>query len=548
MQLTKWAKEMVEKYKKGIANAFIITGNIGDYAIENILLPNYLKMLLLDVFKAKEICFYDIADGADFSKGINCHNESFSFEKFCRNIKLFDRSTGRKAYILRYPEFIIPQTDYYVKDADMRNIILLHKALNSVEFLSSENIFIMVTESVRSINYMFLNNNSKTALIEISLPDEGERLEYINYCFTKVYEETEADRRHNIKIDNLLKNMRISKTQLAQLTAGLTKINIEDIILYALSEGTLTREMIIAKKKELIQKEFGEIIEILDTEGYSLDKFAGQEHIKNYFKEAVIDAIKNNDISIIPKGVLFMGPPGTGKTYFAKCLAGDAGINFVEFKMSKILDKWVGESEKRLEKAFSVFRALAPVGVFMDEVDQALSRGDGDSHSVNKNLFGMFLAEMSRPENRGKIIWIGATNYPNKIDEALKRAGRFDKKIPFFAPTDEERAEVFKIHLKKASKECKLADNINIKPLVEGTKGYTQAEIENIVVKALELTKRTRQKALTQDKLMLAMDYMLSAQNERIKEMEDIALKECNDQEFIPKIYRERHKKIFSLQ
>ena len=136
----------------------------------------------------------------------------------------------------------------------------------------------------------------------------------------------------------------------------------------------MTREMIIAKKKELIQKEFGEIIEILDTEGYSLDKFAGQEHIKNYFKEAVIDAIKNNDISIIPKGVLFMGPPGTGKTYFAKCLAGDAGINFVEFKMSKILDKWVGESEKRLEKAFSVFRALAPVGVFMDEVDQALSR------------------------------------------------------------------------------------------------------------------------------------------------------------------------------
>ena len=118
-------------------------------------------------------------------------------------------------------------------------------------------------------------------------------------------------------------------------------------------------------------------------------------------------------------------------------------MNCVEFKMSKILDKYVGEAEKNLEKAFSVFRALAPVIVFIDEADQALQRGDNDTNSVNRNLFGMFLAEMSKPENRGKIIWIAATNYPNKIDEALKRAGRFDKKIPFFAPADkaEERFE-----------------------------------------------------------------------------------------------------------
>jgi len=192
-------------------------------------------------------------------------------------------------------------------------------------------------------------------------------------------------------------------------------------------------------------KEFNEVIEVFDTKGFSLEDFAGQDDIKTYFKEVVIDAIRNDDLDIVPKGVMLMGPPGTGKTFFARCLAGDAGINFVEFKMSKILGKYVGESEKSMEKALSVFRALAPVGVFMDEIDQSLSRGKGDDggSSVNSNIFGMLLAEMSKPENRGKILWMAATNYPNNVDEALKRAGRFDKKIPYLTIVRRKKGKIF---------------------------------------------------------------------------------------------------------
>ena len=124
-----------------------------------------------------------------------------------------------------------------------------------------------------------------------------------------------------------------------------------------------------------------------------------------------------------------------------------------------------------MEKALSVFRALAPVGVFMDEIDQSMSRGKGGDggSSVNANLFGMLLAEMSKSENRGNIVWIAATNYPNNVDEALKRAGRFDKKIPFFAPSMEEREAVFKIHLNK--KDLPPADNLDTKKLAELTEG-----------------------------------------------------------------------------
>jgi SpoVK/Ycf46/Vps4 family AAA+-type ATPase len=293
----------------------------------------------------------------------------------------------------------------------------------------------------------------------------------------------------------------------------------------------------LKKKEELIEREYGHIIEILDPSNLSLDDFAGQEKIKSYFQDVVIDAIAKDRISIIPKGVLLMGPPGTGKSYFARCLAGSAGINFVEFKMSKILDKYVGEAEKNLEKAFAVFRALAPVGVFIDELDQVLSRGDNDTNSVNRNLFGMFLAELSKPENRGKIIWLGATNYPNKIDEALKRTGRFDKKIPFFAPTESERELVFK---KRITKTSPASTNIDYADLAKRTNGFTQAEIEGVVVKALELAIRKGINVIRSEDLNNALMYMYSAQNAKIVEMENIALLECNDVEFLPDDYIKR--------
>jgi len=341
----------------------------------------------------------------------------------------------------------------------------------------------------------------------------------------------------------------ISCEQMANLTAGLQLTAIEDIILLG-RDRVIDSSMVMERKKEVIKKEFGEVIEIFETEGYSLKDFAGQENIKTYFKEVIIDSIKSGDTEIMPKGIMLMGPPGTGKTFFARCLAGDAGINFVEFKLSKILGKYVGESEKSMEKALSVFRALAPVGVFMDEIDQSMQRGEGGGDggsSVNANIFGMLLSEMSKPENRGKILWLAATNYPNNVDEALKRAGRFDKKIPFFAPTQEEREYVFQLHLNKATKQgISLGSDVDVVELASKTDKYTQAEIEGIIVKALELCKRKGMSVLNQETVLLALEYMISAQNAKITEMEDIALKECNDQEFIPKSFKERHRKLMS--
>lgn len=525
-----WEKELQQKYKLAISNAFILTGNIGDYVNNKKFLKDYLvqDFLINSEMKMDKIYFFDINSGGICvkDKKNNTENKSCDLNNIIEYMK---DETSRNAFIFFYPEYLIPAGDF-LQENDKKRIVSMHSALNSYNFLSSNNLVIFITESISNINSMFLGGNCKTTVINIELPNYKERLSFIN----------------NNKNDYNINNT-ISSEVFSRLTAGLQYMAIEDILLVADRVGYLNEKLVLLKKQEIIKKEFGEIIELFDTEGYSLNDFAGQDNIKAYFKEVIIDTIKSKnpeDKDIIPKGVMLMGPPGTGKTYFSRCLAGDAGINFVEFKMSKILGKYVGESEKSMEKALSVFRALAPVGVFMDEIDQSFHRGDNESSSVNSNLFGMLLAEMSKPENRGEIIWLAATNYPNNVDEALKRAGRFDKKIPFFAPTFEERKAVFKLHLNK--KGLKLSDDIDLNVLADKTEGYTQAEIEGIVVKALELTKRAKEKEFKMTKLNLALEYMLSAQNNNVKEMEEIALKECNDQEFIPLKYKERHKKLMT--
>lgn len=539
-RFTPWAKKMYDMHAAKVCNTFIICGNIGDYAFGLLNLTNYLTKLFeaTDGFDFDATIVYDSEHG-----GLYAHNRQF-FEKnvspdnytkpmslsdICHIMESVPKDGQQKknyAYIIRYPQSVIPNCSVSsMKESQESNCIRLHRALTSIGFFRSKSLVVFIAESTADINPMFTSNNIKSCTINIPLPDMEERLKFIQKSTSLA-----QGRSCGFASD-------ISLNEFATLTAGLTKLSIEDVVLQSSKKNPITRDSVLAKKAALIDDEYSNIIELMDASDLSLDDFAGQEKVKSYFKEVVIDALDKGNLSIIPKGVLLMGPPGTGKSYFARCLAGSAGINFVEFKMSKILDKYVGVAEKNLEKAFAVFRALAPVGVFIDEMDQALSRGNESTIQVYQNIFGMFLAELSKPENRGKIIWLGATNYPNRIDEALKRTGRFDKKIPFFAPSDSERRQVLEKRIEKVGI---TAENVNYDLVVARTKGFTQAEIEGIVVKALELSIRGGSNKIRNTDFLRALEYISTMQNVRIEEMENIALMECNDLEFLPKEYIDR--------
>lgn len=514
MKKTAWFKDIESKYKAGISNFFIITGNINDYPTPNYLFKDYL-------FEGLRELGMDEVTEFSLTKGFIWKNQtvSESLNRIKYLVETITKSKQKSAIIVTHPEFLFPNSpvEYLTRTAAME-FITLYDAINSKEFIKSDNILIFLTESRHSINNKFLGANTRSYLIEVGFPTENQRLEFAEYL--------EKTSRSKPKYE-------ISLNEFARLTAGLTLVGMEDIYLQAEALGVLKKEFIIERKKELIRKEYGEVIEVLDADGYTFDDFAGQEHLKKYHREVIIKPILKGQTDIVPKGLLYTGPPGTGKTHFARCLSGEAGINFVELKMSKILDKWVGESEKRFEKALTCIKSITPVGVFIDEIDQAFARSENDSSGVRRNLFGMFLSVLSEPKHRGEIIWIGATNYPNNMDEALKRTGRFDKKMPFLPPNKEDRIKVMKIHLNKS----KLKNNITeteFETLAELTNKYTQAELEGIVVKAMELAIREDRNEILFEDLKRATELIVTVQNKKIDEMIEIAINECNDLEFLP--------------
>jgi transitional endoplasmic reticulum ATPase len=159
----------------------------------------------------------------------------------------------------------------------------------------------------------------------------------------------------------------------------------------------------------------------------------GLEGAKEYFRnvaKALLSAGEKREV--IPKGVLLAGPPGTGKSVLAKALARETGVNLV--RMGNIRSMWVGESERNLTLVLNLLKAMAPVIVFIDEIDQALgerSRGSGDS-GVSGRIFQQILEFMGDNANRGQVIWIAATNRADFLDDAM--VSRFDRIIPVLLP------------------------------------------------------------------------------------------------------------------
>lgn len=493
-------KKLEKKYKSGQSNAFMLVGNTKDYQVPGLRLDAYLK-IFLEKMGIIILNTYDISLD-------NKYFETYDY--------MIDSLKNKKniAWLVKYPELLFTNDDNYLNVEEKAMMLKFRKLLDSPDFINSNNMVFLEGTSKKDINPL-ITESINFSILEVDYPNEIERYEYISFL----------EKTSNEKI-----NKQISNEEFARITSGLTLMNVEDIFIQAELDGVLKREMIVHKKEEMIKKEYGEVLEMFNTSNLTLDDFAGKENIKRYHKDIVIEPLKEGETDIVPKGILYTGPPGTGKTYFAKCLAGEAGINFVELKMSNILDKYVGESEKRLEKAFFGIKSLAPVGVFIDEIDQALSRGDNDTNPVGRNLFSMFLTFLSEPSLRGRVIFVGATNYPNKIDEALKRSGRFDKKIPFLLPTSEERKATFKVHLKKLNKKELKYDYLEFANLTEN---YSQAEIENICVKALELARRDKRKTIAEEDVLKAIEYIIPAKNENIKEMTELAIAECNDRELL---------------
>lgn len=226
---------------------------------------------------------------------------------------------------------------------------------------------------------------------------------------------------------------------------------------------------------------------------------AGAKEAKEELEE-VVDFLKDpkkfTDMGAkIPRGVLLMGSPGTGKTLLAKAVAGEAGVPFFHISGSEFVEMFVGVGASRVRDLFNKAKKAAPAIVFIDEID-AVGRkrgaGLGGSHDEREQTLNQILVEMDGFDPNLGVIVVAATNRPDVLDSALLRPGRFDRRVVIDLPDISDREEILKVHAKNK----KLDGSVSLRKIAERTPGFSGADLENLLNEAAILTVR-RNKTVT---------------------------------------------------
>lgn len=261
--------------------------------------------------------------------------------------------------------------------------------------------------------------------------------------------------------------------------------------------------------------------DLIQTSNVKFENVIGHDEVIEDVK-FIVSLMKNPKLgeatgARVPKGVLFSGEPGTGKTLLAKAIAGEAGVPFIYMNASNFIEMYVGLGAKRVRELFKAARKQKPCIIFIDEIDAVgVSRSRNNTNSENSQTLNALLQEMDGFNTEDGIVVIGATNTPDKLDKALVRAGRFDRKIEINPPKDwKVRKQLFEHYLK----DKKVSSDVDIDTLSKQVAGFTGADIESIINEAALITAMNGTEIITNASIEEAIDKVVFKGN-RSKEQE----------------------------
>ena len=262
---------------------------------------------------------------------------------------------------------------------------------------------------------------------------------------------------------------------------------------------------------------------VKSAEGIRFDDVAGEDEAKENLTEIVNylhDPSKYQEIGAsMPKGVLLVGPPGTGKTMLAKAVAGEANVPFFSMSGSEFVEMFVGMGASKVRDLFKQAKEKAPCIVFIDEIDAIGKKRDGQigGNDEREQTLNQLLTEMDGFEGNTGVIILAATNRPESLDPALTRPGRFDRRVPVELPDLKGREEILKVHAKK----IKVAEDVDFNKVARMASGASGAELANIVNEAALRAVRDGRKFATQADLEESIELVIAGYQKKNAIMTD---------------------------
>ena len=465
------------------------------------------------------------------------------------------RQNQKIAVIIDHAEMIVPRNTFSnIHHEKLPFLEMLKDYSYDPAIYQSENLLVLISENIADIETMLFQGQFVQDIM-IDMPDKDKRLDYLLYLSALSKNDSSTENSRNLPeiavkdfsgehngLDSLSKAM--NGFTLSSIDSFIRRIQTYNI--QKQREGsskkkkTINRKEVNLHRKKAIASDSAQLLqEVIPRGGFEC--VGGLTHIRDYFKD-IAQKILNGQLNTVPKAILLAGPPGTGKSILAEALAKDARIPMV--KMANIRDKYVGESERKLELVLNTLLAWQPILVFIDEIDQVLgqrvtSQEQGSATKSEARMFGRLLEFLGDDKHRGKVVWIGATNRPDQMDDAMLR--RFDRKFPVLLPYEaDNRKKILEAFKDGTIKYLDYDKDIDLDEVATLMDGYTGSEMEQIIINAMSAqpqnTPQSKIIVLNKSDIEGATDKFIASRNEDMYLFQSLlALDMCNHIDALPK-------------